>query len=76
VILAGHPRPTGASLHTQGNTPPAAQIVIFADLPTGRHEPPLGRTAHTAAATCRYHLLLLITKFAPEPIMLASDTPF
>jgi hypothetical protein len=45
--LGRHPRPTGASLHNGGNTPPAAQIVIFSkpgDLsrtrPRSPHLPP------------------------------------
>ena len=63
--LGRHPRPTGASLHIGGNTPPAAQIMIFRTRPSGSGQgttPPSVKPRH--AVTHRNPT----TEFAPEPI--------
>ena len=70
MILAGHPRPTGASLHTGGNTPPAPQIVIFR---TRRPRPGHYLLVACGTAPAVTHCEP-ITEFAPEPMIVAGDT--
>ena len=70
MILAGHPRPTGASLHTGGNTPPAPQIVIFKTGLLRQGTTP----ARSAERPSQRHLPWPITEFAPEPMPVA-ETP-
>src|SRR5262249_43002687 len=64
--LGRSPASYRASLHTPGNTPPAAQTVIFRPAARpGQHSHVRHRCSHPETP---------VTEFAPEPITLASDT--